>query len=88
MHHFVRFTWDEKVTVKMTLTLDRTLWRLLKRTTFSFGRISIGDGAKRHFWREKEVEKKPEDDKKTALQERQRELLARGLPKKRPIPGD
>ena len=80
------------MTVKMTLTLDRTLWRLLKRTTFSFGRISIGDGAKRHFWRktgkEKEVEKKPEDDKKTALQERQRELLARGLPKKRPIPGD
>jgi len=58
----------------------------------------VADGRKRHFWRksgrekegeaeEEEVKQKAsEQDKKVPLQERQREMMARGLPKKRPIP--
>ena len=84
----------------MALTVNRTLWRILKRTGSSSSMNSlVADGRKRHFWRksgrekegeaeEEEVKQKAsEQDKKVPLQERQREMMARGLPKKRPIPG-
>lgn len=78
----------------MTLLLDRTLQRIFCRTpAFSLGRCSPVDGFQRLFWRktgkvkEEAAESTAVVDKERALAERQRQLLARGLPKKRPIPG-
>ena len=79
------------------MALDQTLIKIMYRASVTTLRcrdngVTFAPIA-RSFWKragqEKELEeqRKNEEEKKRRLEERQKQLQARGLPKKRPIPG-
>ena len=78
------------------LALDHTLLKIMYRTggtTLAGGSHSLlRDGGVRLFWKKSEKVRDGVDEKlvekNKQLEERQRQLQARGLPKKRPIPGN